>query len=64
MKNTRTLQDGSEVEEYEQNIVLQVVTKCPGKYRLIDMETGQEYIGQNPGSGEKVQHWKRINNDW
>ena len=64
MKNTRTLQDGSEVEEYEQNIVLQVVTKCPSKYRLIDMETGQEYIGQNPGPGEKVQHWKRINNDW
>jgi len=55
---TRILEDGTEVEEYDRNIVLQVVTKCPGKYKLIDMETGQEYVGQDP---KKTFHWKRIN---
>ena len=56
----RTLLDGSEVPAFDHNIVLQVVTKCPGKYKLVDMETGQEYIGQNPGMGEKVMHWKKV----
>ena len=58
--NYRILKDGSQVPEYEQNIVLQVVTHCPDKYKLIDMETGQEYVGQNPGPGEKVMHWKKL----
>ena len=59
---TRTLKDGTEVEQYEHNIILNVITKCPSKYKLIDMETGQEYIGQKPIGGEKqVVHWKKIN---
>lgn len=59
---TRILQDGTEVEEYEHNIILNVITKCPNKYKLVDMETGQEYIGQKPIGGEKqVVHWKKIN---
>jgi|TARA_B100000900_G_scaffold411903_1_gene432550 hypothetical protein len=58
---TRTLKDGTEVEQYEHNIILNVITKCPSKYKLIDMETGQEYIGQKPIGGEKqVVHWKKI----
>jgi len=58
---TRTLKDGTEVEQYEHNIILNVITKCPSKYKLIDMETGQEYIGQKPIGGEKqVGHWKKI----
>lgn len=52
----RQLQDGSEVEEYEYPITLSVKTKCPGKYRLIDMETGEEYIGQK----DPKKDWKRI----
>lgn len=55
----RKLLNGQEVEELKQPVVLQVVTRCPDKYKLIDMETGQEYIGQNPGMGEKVMHWKK-----
>jgi hypothetical protein len=59
---TRTLQDGTEVEQYEHNVILNVITKCPSKYKLVDMETGQEYIGQKPIGGEKqVVHWKKIN---
>mgnify|MGYP001284287506 FL=1 len=58
---TRTLKDGTEVEQYEHNIILNVITKCPSKYKLVDMETGQEYIGQKPIGGEKqVVHWKKI----
>lgn len=58
---TRTLKDGTEVEQYEHNVILNVITKCPSKYKLIDMETGQEYIGQKPIGGEKqVVHWKKI----
>tara|TARA_B100000902_G_C27266985_1_gene894097 strand:- start:1412 stop:1597 length:186 start_codon:yes stop_codon:yes gene_type:complete len=58
---TRKLQDGTEVKEYKQNIVLQVVTHCPAKWKLQDMETGETYIGQKPIGGEKqVVHWKRI----
>ena len=58
----RQLQDGNEVEEYEYPITLSVKTKCPSKYRLIDMETGEEYIGQDP-EADKVQpqYWKRVN---
>lgn len=58
---TRTLKDGTEVEQYEHNVILNVITKCPSKYKLVDMETGQEYIGQKPIGGEKqVVHWKKI----
>ena len=52
----RQLQDGSEVEEYEYPITLSVKTKCPSKYRLIDMETGEEYIGQK----DSKKDWKKI----
>ena len=45
---SRKLKDGTTAEEYESSVILNVVTKCPGKYKLIDMETGQEYVGQHP----------------
>ena len=58
---TRTLKDGTEVEQYEHNIILNVITKCPSKYKLIDNEKGKEDIGQKPIGGEKqVVHWKKI----
>ena len=37
---TRKLLDGSEVPELTDPITLQIKTKCPAKYKLIDMETG------------------------
>jgi hypothetical protein len=55
---TRKLLDGTEVEEYEKAIDLTIHTKAPEKWKLIDMETGQEYIGsEKPNLYGK---WKRI----
>ncbi len=36
---------GTEVEELYAPIDLVIHTKAPGKWKLIDMETGQEYVG-------------------
>jgi hypothetical protein len=43
--NKRTLKDGSEVESYDKPIDLIIHTKAPAKWKLIDLETGQEYLG-------------------
>lgn len=43
--NKRILLDGSEVNSFEYPIDLVIHTKAPGKWKIIDMETGQEYIG-------------------
>mgnify|MGYP000421589669 CR=1 FL=1 len=56
----RKLQDGTEVPEYEFPVTLEVRTKCPNKYKLIDMETGEEYIGQSPT--RKGFDWRKIKN--
>lgn len=41
----RMLLDGSEVNDYDYPIDLILHTKAPGKWKLIDLETGQEYLG-------------------
>ncbi len=43
--NKRTLRDGSQVDSYDKAIDLIIHTKCPAKWKLIDLETGKEYIG-------------------
>jgi hypothetical protein len=54
----RKLQDGVQVYELEEPVTLTVYTKCPMKYKLVDRETGEEYIGQNP---EKNKYsWSKI----
>jgi hypothetical protein len=58
MSLTRTLQDGTEVPAIDVAVELNVITKCPSKWRLIDEETGAEYRGRLPLDGEL--HWKRI----
>lgn len=53
----RTYQ-GAEVEEYDKAIDLTIHTRAPGKWLLIDLETGQEYIGsESPNPRGK---WMRI----
>lgn len=42
---SRTLLDGMVVEDYDYPIDITIHTKCPGKWKLIDMENGHEYIG-------------------
>lgn len=41
----RILKDGSSVDDFDQPIDLIIHTKAPGKWKLIDLETGQEYLG-------------------
>jgi hypothetical protein len=43
--NKRKLLDGSEVIDYEHPIDLVIHTKAPAKWKLTDLETGQEYLG-------------------
>jgi|TARA_R110000868_G_scaffold232634_1_gene486162 hypothetical protein len=43
--NKRKLQSGQSVPELEKAVTLTIYTKCPEKYKLIDMETGEEYVG-------------------
>jgi hypothetical protein len=54
----RRLLDGSTAEETETAVDLTIHTKCPSKWLLIDLETGQEYIGsRQPNLYGK---WKRV----
>jgi len=54
----RKLVDGTEAVELEQSIVLEIKTKCPSKYLLLDLETNETYRGSNNSrSGE---HWSKV----
>jgi|TARA_R110000868_G_scaffold58174_3_gene179735 hypothetical protein len=54
----RKLLDGTTVPALDIPIELIVKTKCPSKYKLVDMETGLEYTGVIPDSNEGY-FWKR-----
>lgn len=54
----RKLLDGTTVPALDIPIELIVKTKCPGKYKLVDMETGLEYTGVIPESNDGY-FWKR-----
>lgn len=54
----RKLLDGTEVPELTKSILLEVRTKCPKKWKLVDLETGEEYIGNMPN--EHHMYWKKI----
>jgi hypothetical protein len=41
----RKLLNGEYVEETAEAVDLTIHTKAPSKWKLIDMETGQEYVG-------------------
>jgi hypothetical protein len=57
---TRTLKNNTQVEELDHPLILEIKTKCPEKWTLIDNETGEVYTGTN--SVEKYQQWKRVDN--
>ena len=40
---TRTLQNGEKVEELERPMQLIIKTKCPTKWIIEDLETGERY---------------------
>jgi hypothetical protein len=56
--NNRTLLDGTIAPSFDIAIELKVITKCPSKYKLVDMETGEEYIGTVPGIDNNY-YWKK-----
>jgi len=41
----RILKDNSEVEAFDNPVDLIIHTKCPKKWKLTDLETGEEYLG-------------------
>jgi len=43
MKKYRKLKSGEEVEELDTSIKLIIKTKCPTKWIIEDLETGQKY---------------------
>lgn len=55
----RTLLDGTTVPAFDIAIELRVRTKCPQKYKLVDMETGEEYIGTVPDGTPNQYFWRR-----
>jgi len=59
MIKTRTLLDGRDVPELESPATLEVYTRCPEKWMLIDLQTGERYIGHtDPEAGPS--HWKKV----
>ena len=55
----RTLKNNNVVYELEDPVSLVVYTKCPMKWKLIDQETGEEYIGQTPKEGQP-NSWRKL----
>jgi hypothetical protein len=49
---------GAEVHEFDKAVDLTIHTKAPGKWLLIDLETGQEYIGLDVPT--QWGRWRRI----
>ena len=49
---------GAEVHEFEEAVNLTIHTKAPGKWLLIDLESGQEYIGLDVPT--QWGRWRRI----
>ena len=54
----RKLTTGDEVLKLSESVILKIKTKCPSKWKLTDMETGEEYIGTSPG--DHYMDWKKI----
>jgi len=54
----RKLQTGEEVNVLREPVTLKVFTKCPEKWMLVDLETGERYIGY---STEGKHDWRKVN---
>jgi len=56
--SVRKLLNGTEVPENDTPVDLIVHTKAPSKWKLVDMETGQEYVGSIEIN--QYGHWIRV----
>ena len=59
MQKQRKLKNGVSVYELEKPVTLVIKTKAPMKWKLIDQETGEEYIGQTP-TEQQPNSWRKI----
>ena len=59
MQKKRKLKNGVTVYELDEPVELIVKTKAPMKWKLIDQETGEEYIGQTPKEGQP-NRWRKL----
>lgn len=59
MQKKRKLKNGVTVYELDEAVELIVKTKAPMKWKLIDQETGEEYIGQTPKEGQS-NSWRKL----
>lgn len=57
---SRKLLDGTEAMELESAVILTVKTKCPSKWILIDLETGEKYTGYET---EGKNSWRKLVED-
>jgi hypothetical protein len=57
-RKTLVLVDGRTVHALDEPIILQIKTKYPQKYMLVDLETGEQYIG----STDPEKNWKKLLN--
>ncbi len=42
--------NGAKIEELQELITLTVKTKCPSKWRLVDIENGRVFMGNSAGT--------------
>ena len=49
------IRKGRDIEDSENIVVLDVKTKCPSKWILIDTETGQSYRGNPKGFWDRLE---------
>ena len=54
----RKLKSGEIVQELDKAVTLEVYTRCPEKYKLTDMETGEEYVGY---ATDGKNSWRKLN---
>lgn len=60
LEQKRKLLNGKLVDVLNEPINLNIYTKCPEKYMLLDMETGEKYVGR-PTLGNSS--WKKIHTE-
>jgi hypothetical protein len=59
-QKTRKLKNGKFVNELDEPVTLTLYTRCPEKYILTDMETGQQYTGRTTKGKSS---WKKVTHD-
>lgn len=60
-KKESEIRKGRDIEESNEIVILDIKTKCPSKWILIDTETGQTYKGNPGGYWDRLDPVERIN---